>query len=307
MDSKPNYHIPVLFFEALELLAIKPDGVYVDATLGGGGHTRGVLEKLGPAGKLVVFDQDPDAWPNAPKDERVILVKQNFRHIAKYLKFYGIKQVDGILADLGVSSHQFDEAIRGFSFRFDAPLDMRMNTSGAKDAAQVLATYDEKQLLEIFRKYGELRQVHHLVNKLMAKKGQVKTTRDLVAVAEEAYGKRKCDASLLAQIFQALRIEVNEELKVLEEFLLALPPLVKTGGRVAIMSYHSLEDRLVKHFLKTGHLSGEMEKDFYGNDIRPFKPIQSKPIIPSLEEISRNSRASSAKMRVAEKIEIKKR
>lgn len=303
MSSEPNYHIPVLFFEAMESLAIKPNGVYVDVTMGGAGHSRGILERLGPEGKLIAFDQDPDAWPNAPQDPRFTLVKQNFRHMLKYLKFYGIKEVDGVLADLGVSSHQFDMPERGFSFRFDAPLDMRMNQSSDKTARKVLASYDSEQLMEMFRKYGELKKVHVLVgNILEERKKGIKTTKDLVAVAEMAYGKRNCDPSLLAQIFQALRIEVNDELKALEEFLLALPEVLKQGGVAAIMSYHSLEDRLVKNYLKTGDLGGKQEKDFYGNLLRPLKPLQNKPIIPSLEEKQKNSRATSAKMRVAEKL-----
>ncbi len=303
MSSEPNYHIPVLFFEAMESLAIKPNGVYVDVTMGGAGHSRGILERLGPEGKLIAFDQDPDAWPNAPQDPRFTLVKQNFRHMLKYLKFYGIKEVDGVLADLGVSSHQFDMPERGFSFRFDAPLDMRMNQSSDKTARKVLASYDSEQLMEMFRKYGELKKVHVLVgNILEERKKGIKTTKDLVAVAEMAYGKRNCDPSLLAQIFQALRIEVNDELKALEEFLLALPEVLKQGGIAAIMSYHSLEDRLVKNYLKTGDLGGKQEKDFYGNLLRPLKPLQNKPIIPSLEEKQKNSRATSAKMRVAEKL-----
>lgn len=303
MSSEPNYHIPVLFFEAMESLAIKPNGVYVDVTMGGAGHSRGILERLGPEGKLIAFDQDPDAWPNAPQDPRFTLVKQNFRYMLKYLKFYGIKEVDGVLADLGVSSHQFDMPERGFSFRFDAPLDMRMNQSSDKTARKVLASYDSEQLMEMFRKYGELKRVHVLVgNILEERKKGIKTTKDLVAVAEMAYGKRNCDPSLLAQIFQALRIEVNDELKALEEFLLALPEVLKPGGVAAIMSYHSLEDRLVKNYLKTGDLGGKQEKDFYGNLLRPLKPLQNKPIIPSLEEKQKNSRATSAKMRVAEKL-----
>lgn len=303
MSSEPNYHIPVLFFEAMESLAIKPNGVYVDVTMGGAGHSRGILERLGPEGKLIAFDQDPDAWPNAPQDPRFTLVKQNFRHMLKYLKFYGIKEVDGVLADLGVSSHQFDMPERGFSFRFEAPLDMRMNQSSDKTARKVLASYDSEQLMEMFRKYGELKKVHVLVgNILEERKKGIKTTKDLVAVAEMAYGKRNCDPSLLAQIFQALRIEVNDELKALEEFLLALPEVLKQGGIAAIMSYHSLEDRLVKNYLKTGDLGGKQEKDFYGNLLRPLKPLQNKPIIPSLEEKQKNSRATSAKMRVAEKL-----
>ncbi|TXC78881.1 16S rRNA (cytosine(1402)-N(4))-methyltransferase RsmH [Luteibaculum oceani] len=306
--SMPNYHIPVLFFEVLEHLAIKSDGVYVDLTLGGGGHAKGILEKLGPKGKLVVFDQDPDAWDNAPKDDRVVLVKQNFRHLKKYLKFYGVKQIDGVLADLGVSSHQFDEASRGFSFRYDAELDMRMNPQKELSAKTVLADYSEGDLKDIFKKYGEIRQSHLLARKIVAQRTEqpINTTRELVALVESVFGKRKTDASLLAQVFQALRIEVNEELKVLEEFLESLPEILSPEGRAVIISYHSLEDRLVKNFFKSGSLSGDQEKDFYGNLIRPLKPLTTKPIVPTPEEMQRNSRATSAKMRVAEKIEQSK-
>ncbi|MGB0166300.1 MAG: 16S rRNA (cytosine(1402)-N(4))-methyltransferase RsmH [Luteibaculum sp.] len=301
MDQKPDYHIPVLLFEVLEHLEINPDGVYVDATLGGGGHTRGILEKLGPKGKLICFDQDKDAWGNAPKDDRLTLIKQNFRHLKRYLKFFGFEQVDGILADLGVSSHQFDEASRGFSFRFDAPLDMRMNTEAPEDAQSFLNLAEEKELIYCFKTYGEIRQAHLLARKILASREEktISTTRELVAIVEQAYGKRKTDAGLLAQVFQAIRIRVNDEMKALEEFLVDIPSVLKEEGKAVIISYHSLEDRLVKNLFKSGNLEGNQEKDFYGNLLRPLKPISNKPIVPSTEEIQKNSRASSAKMRVA--------
>lgn len=298
--ENPDYHIPVLFFEVLEHLDINPSGVYVDVTLGGGGHSKGILDRLGPKGKLVCFDQDPQAWPNAPQDGRVILVKQNFRHLERYLKFYGIRKVDGVLGDLGVSSHQFNEPERGFSFRFDAALDMRMNTEAELSAKTVVNEYGEKDLLRIFKSYGEFRQAHYLVRNIIEsrEKTEIHSTRDLVDLAEKTFGKRKTDASLLAQIFQAIRIEVNQELQVLEQFLQDVKTVLKPEGKAVIISYHSLEDRLVKNFFRSGDFGGEQEKDFYGNLIRPFTPVSNKPIVPTQEEIASNSRASSAKMRV---------
>ncbi len=298
--DNPNYHIPVLFFEVLEQLDIQPNGVYVDVTLGGGGHSQGILDRLGPEGKLVCFDQDPNAWENAPKDDRVVLVKQNFRHLQRYLKFYGVTQVDGVLADLGVSSRQFDAPERGFSFRFEAELDMRMNTQAELSAKTVVNTYSEGELLRIFKSYGEFRQAHLLVRNILQSREQhpVNTTCDLVDLAEKSFGKRKTDASLLAQIFQAIRIEVNQELQVLEQFLTDLKTVLHPGGRAVVISYHSLEDRLVKNFFRSGDFGGKQEKDFYGNLLRPFTPVSNKPIVPTQEEIAKNSRASSAKMRV---------
>lgn len=294
-----SYHRPVLLDASLEHLNIKPDGVYVDVTFGGGGHSKAILKKM-VGGRLIAFDQDPDAVQNTPNDERFTLVQQNFRFMKNWLRMMKIQSVDGILADLGVSSHQFDVGERGFSIRFDGPLDMRMDQKRGKSAADVVNTYDESALSDILHRYGECERSRPMARAIVAAR-PLRTTTDLKNAIERFLPDRK-EHKVLAQVFQALRIEVNEEMEVLKELLTQSSEMLNSGGRLVVISYHSLEDRLVKDFMRSGNFSGEPEKDFFGNLIRPMKPLQSKPILPSEEEIQINTRSRSAKMRVAEKI-----
>ena len=294
-----SYHSPVLLHESIDALDIKEDGVYVDVTFGGGGHSREILNRLGKKGKLFAFDQDPDAWENKIEDERFILIQENFRYITRFLKFHRVKKVDGILADLGVSSHQFDEVDRGFSTRFDAGLDMRMDQKSDLSAKKLINQYDEKQLSDVLFLYGELRNARTLAKTIIeAREGaKIETSFQLKEVLQKFLPKAK-EHKILAQIFQAVRIEVNQELEVLKEFLDQTPELLKPDGRLSVISYHSLEDRLVKRFIRTGLFSGEPEKDFYGNIKVPLKKI-GKLIIPASNEIKKNNRARSAKLRIA--------
>ncbi|MCT4622644.1 MAG: 16S rRNA (cytosine(1402)-N(4))-methyltransferase RsmH [Schleiferiaceae bacterium] len=296
------YHEPVLLHECLEGLNISPSGTYVDVTFGGGGHSKAIFNLLGPEGKLCSFDQDPDAKENTWEDSRFTFIPENFRHIKRFLRLYGIKEVDGILADLGVSSHQFDEGSRGFSLRFDGPLDMRMNTRKDRTAKDILAEADVLELTHIFRLYGELKNAHAIAHAIVKfrEENELETTSDLNDCLERFIPKHK-GHQFLAKVYQALRIEVNEELKVLEEFLESGTEILKPGGRMVIMSYHSLEDRLVKNYFRDGNFEGKAEKDFYGNKISPLKVITKKPVLASAEENARNSRATSAKLRIAEK------
>jgi 16S rRNA (cytosine1402-N4)-methyltransferase len=298
-----NYHQPVLLKECLDGLQIKPDGVYVDVTFGGGGHSKAILERLGTNGKLFAFDQDKDAEKNIPADARLTFIPQNFMYMKNFLRMYEATQVDGILADLGVSSHQFDEAERGFSIRFEADLDMRMNQQSKKTAATVLNEYDENQLKHIFRAYGEVENAYKLVKLITDARitQPITTTEQLKTIIAPCTPKFK-DHQYLAKVFQALRIEVNNEIDVLKELLTQSLEVLNEGGRLVVMSYHSLEDRLVKNFMKTGNFEGDVIKDFYGNIARPFELITKKPLTPSEEEIERNSRSRSAKLRVAEKV-----
>ena len=297
-----NYHQPVLLKECLDGLQIKPDGVYVDVTFGGGGHSKAILERLGANGKLFAFDQDKDAEKNIPADARLTFIPQNFMYMKNFLRMHEATQVDGILADLGVSSHQFDEAERGFSIRFEADLDMRMNQQSKKTAATVLNEYDENQLKHIFRAYGEVENAYKLVKLITDARitQPITTTEQLKTIIAPCTPKFK-DHQYLAKVFQALRIEVNNEIDVLKELLTQSLEVLNVGGRLVVMSYHSLEDRLVKNFMKTGNFEGDVIKDFYGNIARPFELITKKPLTPSEEEIDRNSRSRSAKLRVAEK------
>lgn len=297
------YHDPVLLHECLEGLNISPSGTYVDVTFGGGGHSKAIIEKLGENGKLVAFDQDPDAKANTWEDPRFIFIPENFRHIKRFLRLYGIKKVDGILADFGVSSHQFDEGSRGFSLRFEGPLDMRMNTRKDRTAKQVLAEADVLELTNIFRLYGELKNAHAIAHAVVKYRedNPLETTADLNACLERFIPKFK-GHQFLAKVYQALRIEVNEELKVIEELLEQCEDILNPNGRIVVMSYHSLEDRLVKNYFRDGNFEGKAEKDFYGNKITPLKVITRKPVLASPEENERNSRASSAKLRIAEKL-----
>lgn len=297
------YHIPVLLEESIEALAVRPDGVYVDATFGGGGHSRAILGKLGPAGRLIAFDKDTDAIANAPQDKRLILVHNNFRFVHNFVKYHGYPQVDGILADLGVSSHQFDTGERGFSFRFDAPLDMRMNQAAARTAADVVNEADEADLERIFRLYGEVensRKAAWLVARAR-ESAPLRTTGDLNRALESILPKM-AEHKYLAKVFQALRIEVNGELDDLEGFLQGAIKSLKPGGRIAVITYHSLEDRLVKNYFKAGNASGEVVRDLMGRGSAPLGNVERKPILPREEEIAGNTRARSAKLRVARRV-----
>ena len=294
-----EYHNSVLLRDSIDALAIKEDGVYVDITFGGGGHSREILSRLGEKGKLVAFDQDPDAKRNKIQDDRFVLIEENFRYISRFLKFYGIKKVDGILADLGVSSHQFDEAERGFSIRFDGELDMRMNQSSKISAKKIINSYPEEMLANILFMYGELRNARAIAKTIVEARdqGAIETSFQLRKLLQKYLPKAK-EHKILAQIFQAIRIEVNEELDVLKEFLIQTPELLTPEGRLSIISYHSLEDRLVKRFIRTGLFTGEPEKDFFGNIDVPLMKV-GKLMIPDKQEIRNNNRARSAKLRVA--------
>jgi 16S rRNA (cytosine1402-N4)-methyltransferase len=294
-----SYHNPVLLVESVDALNIKEGGIYVDVTFGGGGHSREILNRLGKNGKLFAFDQDPDAQENKIEDERFVLIAENFRYISRFLKFYRIKKVDGVLADLGVSSHQFDAAERGFSTRFDADLDMRMDQVSELSAKDVVNNYDEEQLADVLFLYGELRSARALARTIVeARKDQkIETSFQLKEVLKRHLPKAK-EHKILAQIYQAIRIEVNQELEVLKEFLNQIPDLLNEDGRLSVISYHSLEDRLVKRFIRTGLFSGEPNKDFYGNTNEPLKKV-GKLIVPTQVEIKMNNRARSAKLRVA--------
>ena len=300
-----NYHDPVLLFESVDGLKIDPKGIYVDVTFGGGGHSKEILKQLGDKGKLFAFDQDMDALENSIDDERFTLINENFRYIKRFLRFYGVTKVDGILADLGVSSHQFDEAERGFSTRFDADLDMRMNQDDELSAYHVVNKYEEEKLSTVLFQYGELRNSRALAKEIVSarKNEEIKTSFRLKEVLQRFLPKAK-EHKILAQIFQAIRIEVNQEIEVLKEFLIQTPELLKEGGRLSIISYHSLEDRLVKRYIQNGKFEGEPEKDFYGNINVPLKKV-GKLKVPLTEEIKKNNRARSAKLRVAEKMKSK--
>lgn len=298
--NNTTYHIPVMLPECIDGLQINPDGVYVDVTFGGGGHSKAIFEKLSEKGKLFVFDQDPDAQKNAWSAPNFVFIPANFSFLKNFLRLHGISQVDGILADLGVSSHQFDAGNRGFSIRSNDKLDMRMNQQGDLDAQKVVNTYEEQALIRIFRKYGELDYPGKVAGTIIRARSKqtIRTTGDLITVLEQISPKFK-EHKFYAQVFQAIRMEVNQEMDVLEKFLLQTTDVLKPGGRLVIMSYHSLEDRLVKNFMKRGNLDGSIEKDFYGNVLKPFDEITRKPISPKESEIQENTRARSAKLRIA--------
>ena len=302
-SEETDYHVPVLLDETIELFEIKDDGIYVDCTFGGGGHAKAILKKLSNSGRLVVFDQDEAARQNLPNDERVVFIPHNFRHIKRFLQLHGIKEVDGILADLGVSSHQFDESDRGFSTRFDAKLDMRMDQRQSQTAMNVLNNYSETTLHKLFEKYGEVTNAKTLARTIieLRKTTSLLTTNSLKeALSSIVKGNPN---KYFAQVFQALRIEVNDELGALKEMLEQVPELLKKGGRVAIITFHSLEDRIVKVFFKEGTFRAKEENPFTMNKIsNPLKVINKKPIEATIEEITRNPRARSAKLRVAEKV-----
>jgi 16S rRNA (cytosine1402-N4)-methyltransferase len=294
-----SYHNPVLLQESVDALSIKEDGVYVDVTFGGGGHSREILKRLGRNGRLFGFDQDPDALGNVIDDVRFVLIPENFRYISRFLRFNGVRKVDGVLADLGVSSHQFDEAERGFSTRFDGDLDMRMNQKSRVSAKEIVNEYSEEKLAEILFLYGELRNSRNIAKTIVEKRADEKidTSFQLREVLRKYLPKAK-EHKIIAQIFQAIRIEVNEELDVLREFLEQIPNLLKDEGRLSVISYHSLEDRLVKRFIRTGLFSGEPRKDVFGNTSEPLKKV-GKLVVPTSQEIKINNRARSAKLRIA--------
>ncbi|WP_438710118.1 16S rRNA (cytosine(1402)-N(4))-methyltransferase RsmH [Aquimarina muelleri] len=297
-----EYHNPVLLKETVDGLVVKPNGTYVDVTFGGGGHSKEILNRLGPEGKLFAFDQDLDALDNTIKDDRFILINENFRFIKRFLRFHGVRKVDGILGDFGVSSHQFDVADRGFSTRFDADLDMRMNQNGELSAYNVINDYEEADLKKMFLEYGELRNAPKLARTIIAarKEEPLKTSIALKEVLKPFLPKHK-EHKILAQIYQAIRIEVNQEIGALKELLMQTTELLNPNGRVSFISYHSLEDRLVKRFIRNGMFEGEPEKDLYGNVYVPFKKVGGL-IIPDNDEIKENNRARSAKLRIAERV-----
>ena len=297
-----DYHNPVLLSETVEGLNIKEDGIYVDVTFGGGGHSRKILESLGSKGRLIAFDQDKDALLNTIEDSRFLLINENFRYVKRFLRFHGIKSVDGILADFGVSSHQFDEADRGFSIRFDAQLDMRMNQQDSLSAHSLVNTYEEEDLKRVFWQYGELRTARALAKTIVAARAEkeIETTFELKAVLKK-YLPNGRENKILAQIYQAIRIEVNQEIEALKAFLLQTPELLNEGGRLSVISYHSLEDRLVKRFIRNGLFEGEPERDVFGNFEVPLKKVGGL-IVPDAKEIKLNNRARSAKLRIAEKL-----
>jgi 16S rRNA (cytosine1402-N4)-methyltransferase len=302
MMMEMEYHNPVLLKETVDGLNIDEDGVYVDVTFGGGGHSKEILKRLGDKGKLFAFDQDPDALENKIDDERFTLIHENFRYIKRFLRFYGVKEVDGILADFGVSSHQFDVAERGFSTRFEADLDMRMNQESKLSAYHVVNDYDEEQLKQVLFQYGELRSAPAMASVIVANRElePIKTSNQLKQVLKK-FLPPKHENKVLAQIYQAIRIEVNQEIEALKELLLQTPGLLKEKGRLSVISYHSLEDRLVKRFIRNGMFEGEPERDVFGNFEVPLKKVGGL-IIPSKEEIKINNRARSAKLRIAEKL-----
>ena len=304
MTQENEYHNPVLLEESVDALDIMPGGVYVDATFGGGGHSREILSRMDSTARLYSFDQDADAERNIVDDDRFTFVRSNFRYLENWMRYYGIEHIDGILADLGVSSHHFDDETRGFSFRFDAPIDMRMNKRAGKTAADILNDYTEEQLADIFYIYGELktsRRIAAAIAKARAAK-PIKTTTDLLTIVDPLMPKERQKKDL-AKVFQALRIEVNREMEALKEMLAAAVRLLRPGGRLSVITYHSLEDRMVKNVMKTGNVEGKVEKDFFGRTSATMRPLQGKPITPSAEEQKDNPRSRSAKLRIGVKNE----
>jgi len=297
------YHIPALLQGSVDGLNVKPDGIYVDVTFGGGGHSREILRRLGPKGRLFGFDQDADAEKNIISDDRFTFVRSNFRYIKNWMRYYEVDEVDGVLADLGVSSHHFDDETRGFSFRFEAPLDMRMNKRAGMTAADVLNNYTEEQLADVFYLYGELKQARRMAMAIVKARQQLplRTTQDLMGAVGNLVAKER-EKKELAQVFQALRIEVNREMEVLKEMLNGAQELLAKGGRLSVITYHSLEDRMVKNMMRAGNVEGRVEQDFFGRVKAPLRVVNSKVITPSDEEVENNPRSRSAKLRIAEKL-----
>ena len=303
-EKEIRYHTPVLYNESLNGLNIQPSGVYVDVTFGGGGHSQGILTRLGSGGRLYGFDQDVDAEVNIPADPRFTFVRSNFRYLSNFMRYHGETTVDGILADLGVSSHHFDDATRGFSFRFkEATLDMRMNNRKGQTAADIINTYSEEELANLFFSYGELKSARKLAAHIIASRVQkpIQTIEELLEIVEP-FIRKDNEKKFLAQIFQSIRIQTNMEMEALRALLTQTLNVLKPGGRLVIITYHSLEDRLVKNYFRTGDFDGKSEQDLYGNRTSPFQPINNKVITPAMEEIERNPRARSAKLRIAEKL-----
>ncbi|MCI6207864.1 MAG: 16S rRNA (cytosine(1402)-N(4))-methyltransferase RsmH [Prevotella sp.] len=297
------YHVPVLLHESIDGLDIKPGGVYVDVTFGGGGHSREILRRLDPTARLFSFDQDADAERNVPEGaEGFTFVRSNFRYLKNWMRFYDVDHIDGLLADLGVSSHHFDDAERGFSFRFDAPLDMRMNKRAGKTAADIVNSYDEQQLADIFYLYGEMKNSRRIAAALAKARADkpIATTQDFLKAVEPLF-RREREKKDMARLFQALRIEVNQEMVALKQMLAAATELLAPGGRLSVITYHSLEDRIVKNFMKTGNAEGKAEQDFFGRIEAPYKLVNNKVIVPDDDEQQRNPRSRSAKLRIAEK------
>lgn len=305
--TAPGYHIPVLLKESVDGLQISPEGIYVDVTFGGGGHSREILSRLGSKGHLYSFDQDADAEQNIPADEqKFTFVRSNFRYLRNWMRYYGVEGIDGLLADLGVSSHHFDDESRGFSFRFDAPLDMRMNERDGLTAADVCNRYSEEELARLFWLYGELKNGRRLANTIVKGRADhpIATVNDLITLVRPLIGANR-EKKDMAKVFQALRIEVNHEMEALHEMLDAAISCLKPSGRLVVLTYHSLEDRMVKNYMRSGNAEGKVEEDFFGNRLSPLRPVNNKVIIPDADEQERNPRSRSAKLRIAEKVEMK--
>ena len=305
ISNEETYHVPVLLKESVDGLDIVPNGIYVDVTFGGGGHSREILSRLGENGHLYSFDQDEDAEKNILNDNRFTFVRSNFRYLRNWMRYYGIEQIDGLLADLGVSSHHFDDETRGFSFRFDAPLDMRMNKRSGVTAAEILNNYDEEQLANIFYIYGELKNARKIATAITKARGEkvIETTGDLMQITENLFMRERVKKET-AKLFQALRIEVNHEMEALKDMLLGAQEVLREGGRLSVITYHSLEDRIVKNIMKAGNVEGKVKQDFFGRTEAPFRQISNKVIVPNEEEQLCNPRSRSAKLRIAEKSKI---
>ena len=305
ITTAETYHVPVLLQESVDGLDIKPDGIYVDVTFGGGGHSREILSRIGKNGHLYSFDQDEDAEKNILNDNRFTFVRSNFRYLRNWMRYYGVEHIDGLLADLGVSSHHFDDETRGFSFRFDAPLDMRMNKRSGMTAAEILNNYDEEQLADIFYIYGELKNARKVASAIIKARSSktIETTGDLMQITESLFPRER-EKKETAKLFQALRIEVNHEMEALKEMLYGAQEVLRKGGRLSVITYHSLEDRIVKNFMKAGNAEGKVNQDFFGRTVAPFRQISNKVIVPSEEEQLRNPRSRSAKLRIAERCEM---
>ena len=305
ITTAETYHVPVLLQESVDGLDIKPDGIYVDVTFGGGGHSREILSRIGKNGHLYSFDQDEDAEKNILNDNRFTFVRSNFRYLHNWMRYYGVEHIDGLLADLGVSSHHFDDETRGFSFRFDAPLDMRMNKRSGMTAAEILNNYDEEQLADIFYIYGELKNARKVASAIIKARSSktIETTGDLMQITESLFPRER-EKKETAKLFQALRIEVNHEMEALKEMLYGAQEVLREGGRLSVITYHSLEDRIVKNIMKAGNAEGKVNKDFFGRTVAPFRQISNKVIVPSEEEQLRNPRSRSAKLRIAERCEM---
>ncbi len=303
MITAPTYHVSVLLKESVDAMSVTPDGTYVDVTFGGGGHSREILSRLGSGGRLFSFDQDADAEKNIPEGEkRLTFVRSNFRFLTNWMRYHGVKQVDAVLADLGVSSHHFDATERGFSFRGDGPLDMRMNGRGGRTAADVVNTASEERLADIFFLYGEMKNARRIAAALVKARAQRKITKisDFTEIIRPLLGRER-EKKDMAKVFQALRIEVNGEMEALEEMLQAALRALRPGGRLVVLTYHSLEDRLVKNFMRSGNAAGKVEQDFFGNRLSPIRPLSGKAITPDADELERNPRSRSAKLRIGEK------